>query len=158
IAVLESVPYARILATDTTVPSLLGALLVALCAIPLVVLLARSLTRPLAQMTGAVERFARDGTMPVPSKAGGEIGLLARAFGRMAGEVRNKTAALKREVEEHRRTGDRERLFSAAVESSEDAIITYTLDGTITGWNPGAERLFGFTAQEALGRSFEMFI
>lgn len=39
---------------------------------------------------------------------------------------------------------EREQLFIAAVESSNDAIVTETLDGVITGWNPAAERLFGF--------------
>src|SRR5262249_38730876 len=58
VAVMEAVPYDRILAAGTTVPSLLGALVIALCAVPLAVLLARSLSRPLVQMTGAVERFA----------------------------------------------------------------------------------------------------
>src|SRR5262249_11838469 len=45
----------------------------------------------------------------------------------------------------------RERLFSAVVESANDAIITMTLNGTITGWNPAAERLFGYSEQEAIG-------
>jgi PAS domain S-box-containing protein len=53
---------------------------------------------------------------------------------------------------------DRERLFSAAVESSNDAIITKDLDGTITGWNRSAERLFGFTAAEAVGRRIDIIV
>jgi PAS domain S-box-containing protein len=47
---------------------------------------------------------------------------------------------------------ERERLFSAVVESSHDAIILLTLDGTITAWNRAAERLYGFSTAEAVGK------
>ena len=47
---------------------------------------------------------------------------------------------------------------AAVVESSEDAIISKTLDGTILSWNAGAERLFEFTEQEAVGQSITMLI
>jgi len=56
------------------------------------------------------------------------------------------------------RHSERERLFSAVVESSKDAIITKKLDGTITGWNRAAERLFGYTATEAVGKSFDIIV
>src|SRR5260370_13955518 len=53
---------------------------------------------------------------------------------------------------------ERESLFSAVVESSNDAIITTSLDGAITGWNRAAERLFGFTAAEAVGNRIDIIV
>ena len=53
---------------------------------------------------------------------------------------------------------DRERLFSAVVESSNDAIITLGLDGVITAWNKAAERLFGHSADEAVGQHIDLIL
>ena len=48
--------------------------------------------------------------------------------------------------------------YAAIVELSDDAILSKDLDGVITSWNRGAQRLFGYTAEEAVGSSLTMII
>jgi diguanylate cyclase (GGDEF)-like protein/PAS domain S-box-containing protein len=57
--------------------------------------------------------------------------------------------------------GDRtahERLLSAILESSEDAVLSVSLDGTIESWSRGAERLYGYTADEMAGQSLRRLL
>ena len=49
-------------------------------------------------------------------------------------------------------------VLAAVVESSDDAIITQSLDGTIETWNRAAERMFGYTTGEAVGRPISMLV
>ena len=48
--------------------------------------------------------------------------------------------------------------LTAIVQSSSDAIIGMTLDGTITSWNPAAKKLYGYTAADAVGRSISLLV
>jgi PAS domain S-box-containing protein len=167
VGIIETVPNAVFLATANAIgkTTLEVGLIAVLCAAGLALLIARSLTRPISELRRAIEAIGRNEEVKIPLNVRGETGVLAVALARAMEETKAKTAELEREVQEHRRTeaardhyAARERLFSAAVESSSDAIITKSLDGTITGWNPGAERLFGYSAQEAVGRSISLIM
>jgi PAS domain S-box-containing protein len=167
VAVIEAVPNAVFMAPAAAIErsSLMVGLIAVLSAAALAVFVARSLTGPISQLTAAVEGIGNNEPPAIPVDASGETGVLARAFARVMAEATAKTAALQHEVQDHRRTeaardhyAARERLFSAAVESSSDAIITKSLDGTITGWNPAAERLFGYSAAEAVGKNITLIV
>lgn len=50
------------------------------------------------------------------------------------------------------------RMLASIVESSDDAIVSKNLDGIITSWNTGAQRVFGYTAEEAIGQPITIVI
>jgi len=147
ITIVDSLPLDVVLASAATVEqsSLIGAIIAALCAGLLAALTARSLTQPLRSLTHSLEHFSGEEAIDVPEKAAGEIGVLARALKRMADAVREKTATI-------RQYAEREKLYIAAAESASDAIFTVDLAGAITTWNEAAERLFGYSAEEAIGK------
>lgn len=68
------------------------------------------------------------------------------------------TAAIVRDITARKEEEKTTRHLGSIVESSEDAIMSKTLDGTIVIWNAGAERLYGYTAEEAVGRSIRLIV
>jgi PAS domain S-box-containing protein len=63
-----------------------------------------------------------------------------------------------RDVTERKQAFEIKARLAAIVESSEDAIVSKTLDGVILTWNAGAEHIFGYTASEAVGQSITIII
>src|SRR2546421_2364623 len=82
-----------------------------------------------------------------------------RARGRVErgpdGEPAHVIGAIQDVTEDAKERSERE-LLSYVVDSSDDAILTKSRDGTITSWNRGAERLYGYTAEEAVGSSISI--
>jgi two-component system sensor histidine kinase/response regulator len=62
------------------------------------------------------------------------------------------------DITERKRAEEGVRQLAAIVEASDDAIIGKTLDDVIVSWNPGAERLYGYTAEEAIGQQFGVLV
>ena len=63
-----------------------------------------------------------------------------------------------RNVTDRRRAEEADRRLAAIVESSSDAILSKTLDGTILSWNAGAEKIYGYSAEEVVGKSVSILV
>ncbi|MDB6067461.1 MAG: multi-sensor hybrid histidine kinase [Pedosphaera sp.] len=66
--------------------------------------------------------------------------------------------AMIEDITERQRAEEAHQRHASIVESSNDAIISKTFDGVIFSWNPAAERVYGYSAREANGRSISMLI
>ncbi len=146
VGIVEGVPHDVFLSPAATVrnTSLLVGLVAMLCAGLLALVVARSLTRPILQLTAAVEASGRPDAPPIPVDAPGETGVLARAFARAIEEANAKAAALE----------ERRRIF----ETSQDLILVLDAAGHLVQISPSCEAILGYRPEEMIGRSGVEFI
>ena len=99
-----------------------------------------------AEEVGQLDARAGSAALVVATAVPLAVALLAssRAFGR-AERARRKSALLQQQL-------------ASVVEQSEDAIFTTSLEGEITSWNRGAERLYGWSADEVIGQSMTVLV
>ena len=91
-------------------------------------------------------------------KKGGQEIPLELSISRFTKNDKHVFTCIVRDITERKRAQESLLRLAAIVESSSEAIIGNTLDGTIITWNPGAKRLFGYTAEEAIGRHLTIVV
>ena len=139
VTLVEAIPTELIFKGSATMARsslMTGTVAVAIAGL-LAIAIAASMTDPLRAITRAIGAASSGKPVSLPVNAPGEPGALARAFSRHL---------------------EQESLLMAIVRSSVDAIVTVDMDGTITSWNPAAERIYGYTAKEAIGKNIEILI
>ncbi len=80
------------------------------------------------------------------------------AYAAVAVENARLFESAQKEIETRRRAEKHAQHFIALVESSDDAIVSKSLEGIVMSWNSGAERLFGYSAEEIIGKSITILI
>jgi PAS domain S-box-containing protein len=159
VTVIEATPYDTLMSAPTAVSNstLVGGIAAVFCAMLVAVLLARSLTRPLVQITKAVEGFSRGETVALSSAGSHEIDVLAAAFARMSDEARRKAIALNEEVEERRHIDE---VLNNTITNMVDPVLVADAEGKILIANTAAQKLFGVVSgvgSRNVTRSFDVF-
>jgi PAS domain S-box-containing protein len=174
--------------TQTTRTKALFAGLIALLALLVGALVAANILEPVQSLSNATEaNSGGELATRVQVRRADELGRLGSNFNTMAARIESQAAELQRardelearvltrttelvgttkdlekEIAERTRAQESARaaqqLLEGIVGSSDDAIISKRLDGVITSWNPAAEKLFGFSARQAIGQPMLILI
>lgn len=121
---------------------------------------ARGITRPIRRLIWAARRIeAGDLSTRAGVRGNSEIADLAQTFNAMVERVSEWHEALDTQVRQQtRRILEQEGTLVAYSQATNDAIITIDENGQIVTWNPAAERTFGYSADEAIGRDLHRLL
>src|SRR5262249_46437425 len=153
-------PLAAVISTGALVFfGLVGQPLTFLCLPPLIWAAFRFGPRETAAAIAVLSALAILGTVrglgPFAEGPPNEALLLLQAF---LGTMAVMSVMIAAVVAERKRDEAALAHMASIVQFSDDAIVSKTLDGVVTSWNAGAERLYGYTAAEAVGRSISIVI
>jgi PAS domain S-box-containing protein len=142
VTVVEASPYSRLMRAPTVISNsaLIGGGTAIFCAILMAIALARSLTKPLVEITNAVEGFSSGREVVVSRGGGQEIARLAEAFSDMATKSRRTSSALIVEADERRRIAE---VLRSTIDNMSDPVLVADAQGTVLITNPAARQLFG---------------
>lgn len=168
-ALLEAAPDAMVIVDGTGIILLVNAQTEAMFGYPREELLGRSVEMLVPERFRSQHRPLRQGYSanghPPPRRAGLELHGLRRGGHEFPAEISLSAlqtsdglliSAAVRDVSDRKAVERRINSLAHVVESSQDAILTKTLDGTITFWNAAAARMYGYSAAETVGRHVSM--
>jgi len=125
----------------------------------------RVISDPVVQLAETVRIVSREKNYSIRAATNrnhDEVSTLIESVNEMLEQIQRRDSALQQAHDElEQRVLERTAQLAVAnaiVNSSDDAIISETLEGTITAWNSGAERLFGYTSSEAVGQPMRMLL
>src|SRR5579863_4533563 len=125
----------------------------------------RVISEPVVQLAETVRIVSREKNYSIRAAASrnhDEVSTLVLSVNEMLEQIQQRDTALQQAHDElEQRVLERTAQLAVAnaiVDSSDDAIISKTLEGTITAWNPGAEKLFGYARSEAVGKPMGMLL
>ncbi len=144
-------PHEQVLAAVTQVRnrSIFITFLFSFAGIALVLAFSRYLLDPLSRITRAISRFgSEDLGEDLPLDRTDEIGVLARTYVAMSEKIQEQVVKLENE----------ERRQRAILQTSAEGIIVTDSSGTVEAFNPAAEHILGYTADDAIGRNVDEMI